>query len=44
MLLTVIPYFKEVIVVSFRCEHCGELHLRENRSSRSFAAELTSSL
>lgn len=24
MLLTVIPYFKEVIVVSFRCEHCGE--------------------
>jgi zinc finger protein len=24
MLLTVIPYFKEVIVVSFRCEHCGK--------------------
>ncbi|GJN90140.1 hypothetical protein Rhopal_003139-T1 [Rhodotorula paludigena] len=23
MLLTVIPYFREVIVVSFRCEHCG---------------------
>ncbi|KDE05731.1 hypothetical protein MVLG_03964 [Microbotryum lychnidis-dioicae p1A1 Lamole] len=23
MLLTVIPYFKEVIVCSFRCEHCG---------------------
>ncbi|KAL8287479.1 hypothetical protein RQP46_003337 [Phenoliferia psychrophenolica] len=23
MLLTYIPYFKEVIVVSFRCEHCG---------------------
>ncbi|GAA5957041.1 hypothetical protein JCM8115_003938 [Rhodotorula mucilaginosa] len=23
MLLTVIPYFREVIVCSFRCEHCG---------------------
>jgi len=23
MLLTVIPYFREVIVVSFHCEHCG---------------------
>lgn len=23
MLLTVIPYFREVIVMSFRCEHCG---------------------
>ncbi|KAF9221441.1 zf-ZPR1-domain-containing protein [Gyrodon lividus] len=23
MLLTSIPYFKEVIVMSFRCEHCG---------------------
>jgi zinc finger protein len=23
MLLTSIPYFREVIVVSFRCEHCG---------------------
>jgi zinc finger protein len=23
MLLTVIPYFKEVIVMSFKCEHCG---------------------
>lgn len=23
MLLTVIPYFREVIVVSFRCDHCG---------------------
>lgn len=23
MLLTYIPYFKEVIVVSFRCDHCG---------------------
>ncbi|KIO24690.1 hypothetical protein M407DRAFT_76654 [Tulasnella calospora MUT 4182] len=24
LLLTSIPYFKEVIVASFRCEHCGE--------------------
>lgn len=24
MLLTVIPFFREVIVVSFRCEHCGK--------------------
>jgi C4-type Zn-finger protein len=23
MLLTSIPYFKEIIVSSFRCEHCG---------------------
>lgn len=23
MLLTMIPYFKEVIVMSFKCEHCG---------------------
>lgn len=23
LLLTYIPYFKEVIVISFRCEHCG---------------------
>ena len=23
MLLTVIPYFKEVILMSFKCEHCG---------------------
>ncbi|KAJ7058841.1 zf-ZPR1-domain-containing protein [Mycena amicta] len=23
MLLTAIPYFREVIVMSFRCEHCG---------------------
>ncbi|KAF9512650.1 hypothetical protein BS47DRAFT_1486086 [Hydnum rufescens UP504] len=23
MLLTSIPYFKEVIIMSFRCEHCG---------------------
>ncbi|KAF6744373.1 ZPR1 zinc-finger domain-containing protein [Ephemerocybe angulata] len=23
MLLTSIPYFKEVVVMSFRCEHCG---------------------
>jgi C4-type Zn-finger protein len=23
MMLTSIPYFKEVIVSSFRCEHCG---------------------
>lgn len=23
MLLTYIPYFKEVIVVSFQCDHCG---------------------
>lgn len=23
MLLTVIPYFREVIIMSFRCEHCG---------------------
>lgn len=23
MLLTAIPYFKEVIVMSFQCEHCG---------------------
>ncbi|KAI6112849.1 zf-ZPR1-domain-containing protein [Pisolithus sp. B1] len=23
MMLTSIPYFKEVIVISFRCEHCG---------------------
>ncbi|TIC49729.1 hypothetical protein E3Q04_04280 [Wallemia mellicola] len=23
MLLTMIPYFKEVVVMSFRCEHCG---------------------
>ncbi|KAH8826697.1 ZPR1 zinc-finger domain-containing protein [Flagelloscypha sp. PMI_526] len=23
MLLTTIPYFKEVVVMSFRCEHCG---------------------
>jgi zinc finger protein len=27
MLLTVIPYFREVIVVSFRCEHCGSSSL-----------------
>lgn len=23
MLLTSIPYFREVIIMSFRCEHCG---------------------
>jgi zinc finger protein len=23
MLLTSIPYFKEIIIMSFRCEHCG---------------------
>lgn len=23
MLLTSIPYFRQVIVMSFRCEHCG---------------------
>ena len=23
LLLTTIPYFKEVIIMSFRCEHCG---------------------
>jgi zinc finger protein len=23
MLLVTIPYFREVIVMSFRCEHCG---------------------
>lgn len=23
LLLTYIPYFREVIIVSFRCEHCG---------------------
>lgn len=23
LLLTSIPYFKEVVVMSFRCEHCG---------------------
>lgn len=25
MLLTYIPYFKEIIVISFHCEHCGQL-------------------
>ena len=24
MMLTSIPYFREVIVMSFRCEHCGD--------------------
>lgn len=24
MLLTTIPYFREVIIMSFRCEFCGE--------------------
>jgi zinc finger protein len=24
LLLTSIPYFREVVVMSFRCEHCGE--------------------
>lgn len=24
LLLTSIPYFREVIVASFRCEHCGD--------------------
>lgn len=23
MLLTSIPYFREVIIMSFRCDHCG---------------------
>ncbi|KAI6120480.1 ZPR1 zinc-finger domain-containing protein [Pisolithus croceorrhizus] len=23
MMLTSVPYFREVIVMSFRCEHCG---------------------
>jgi C4-type Zn-finger protein len=23
LLLTTIPYFKEIIVMSFRCDHCG---------------------
>lgn len=23
LLLTTIPYFKEVIIMSFKCEHCG---------------------
>ena len=24
MMLTAIPYFREVVIYSFRCEHCGE--------------------
>lgn len=23
MMLTSIPYFREIILMSFRCEHCG---------------------
>ncbi|GAA5849105.1 hypothetical protein JCM8547_006447 [Rhodosporidiobolus lusitaniae] len=36
MLLTVIPYFREVIVVSFRCEHCG-YHNNEIQSAGSIS-------
>ncbi|TIB30292.1 hypothetical protein E3P84_03421 [Wallemia ichthyophaga] len=26
MLLTMIPYFKEVVVMSFKCDHCGNIN------------------
>jgi zinc finger protein len=41
MLLTSIPYFREVIVVSFRCEHCGNTN-NEIQSAGEIRRELHS--
>ncbi|KAI6119563.1 zf-ZPR1-domain-containing protein [Pisolithus croceorrhizus] len=38
MMLTSIPYFKEVIVMSFRCEHCGATN-NEIQSAGTIKAE-----
>ncbi|KAM0748586.1 zf-ZPR1-domain-containing protein [Meredithblackwellia eburnea MCA 4105] len=40
MLLTSIPYFKQIIVVSFRCEHCG--HSNNDIQSAGAISELGS--
>ncbi len=52
MLLTIIPYFKEVILMSFKCDHCGnnnteiqsagEIQRRSARGVFSLSTTLTS--
>lgn len=37
MLLTIIPYFREVVLMSFKCEHCGNSN-NEIQSAREIRA------